>query len=116
MAILATLLLASPAPLRVRKSLIYSVMVFTTVYTVGFWIGAVVECTPVRGIYDRRGIREGQCLPLNAVRVMANGYAVANVVTDLLVVILSLFITVYGTKRSMRENIALGVVFILAFL
>lgn len=116
MAILATLLLASPAPLRVRKSLIYSAMVFTTVYTVGFWIGAVVECTPVRGVYDKRGIREGQCLPLNAVRVMANGYAVANMVTDLLVVLLSLFITVYGTKRSMRENIALGVVFILAFL
>lgn len=76
----------------------------------------MVECTPVKGIYDKRGIREGQCLPPDAVRGMANGYAVVNVVTDLLVVLLSLFITVHGVKRSMREKVALGVVFVLAFL
>lgn len=117
MVVLATLLLANSPPQRVRKflgPLLYGVMVFTTVSTAVFWIGAVVECRPMRGIYDKRGILEGQCFPRNVIRGMANGYAIVNAATDLFLVLLSIFI-VYDMRRSMREKVALGVVFMLAF-
>lgn len=115
-AILATLLLASSAaPQRVRGRLIALVrggMAFTTIYTVVFWIGAVVECSPMR----TPRIREMQCFPANSAREMTNGHAAVNAATDLLVVVLSLVVIGYGVKRSMREKVALGIVFILAFL
>lgn len=60
--------------------------------------------------------REGQCFPRNSARGMANGYAAVNAATDLSVVVFSLLVIVYGVKRSMREKVALGVVFTLAFL
>lgn len=116
-AVLATLLLANSPPQQVRKflgALLYGVMVFTTVYTALFWVGAMTECRPTRGIYDKRGILDGQCFPRGVVRGMAIGYAIVNAATDLFLVLLSIFV-VYGMRRSMREKVALGVVFVLAF-
>lgn len=67
----------------------------------------------MRGIYDKRGIVDGQCYPRNLIRGMAIGYAIVNVATDLFLLLLSIFV-VYKMRRSMRENVALGVVFVLA--
>lgn len=116
MAILAPLLFASSiASQRVRERLrvlIQGGIVFTTIYTIIFWIGAVVECSPAKTLE----IHERQCFPPNSARGMTNGHAAVNAATDLFVVVLSFFAIVYGMKRSMREKVALGMVFILAFL
>lgn len=65
-------------------------------------------------IYDEQGIRDGQCLPPNVIRRMANGHAAVNAAADLFLALLSIFV-VYGVQRSMREKVALGVVLALAF-
>lgn len=117
MIVLVTLLLANSPPHRVRRSLrtlLYGAMIFTTVSTIVFWICAVIECRPMWSIYDERGIRDGQCLPPNVIRRMANGHAVVNAAADLFLALLSIFV-VYGVQRSMREKVALGVVLALAF-
>lgn len=119
MAVFATLLLANAPPQQGRKffgALLYGAMVSTTACTVVFWIGVVIECRPMRGIFDRQGIRDVQCFSPDLVRRMANGRVTANAATDLFFVLLSIPIIVYGARRSMREKVALGVVFMLAFL
>lgn len=120
MAVFTTLLIAAGAPpqqgRKFLKTLLYGTMVFMTSYTVVFWVGAVIECRPVSLIFDKGQVRDGQCLPQYVIVGMANGHVVMNTATDLFFVLLPIFMVVYGVRRSMREKVAIGGVFVLAFL
>lgn len=119
MAVFSTLLAVTSAPPQQGRkylgAMLYVAMIFMTSYTIVFWVGAVIECRPVSVIFDREG-SQGQCLPPNLIKGMANAHAAMNTATDLFFVLLPIFMVVYGVRRSIRENVALGGVFVLAFL